>query len=599
MSAPPAPNTVPPHFASASLYVGDLLPDVTEAALYEIFHVVGPVSSIRVCRDSVTRKSLGYAYVNYHNVGDAERALDTLNFSGIKQQPCRIMWSHRDPALRKNNVGNVFVKNLDKAVDNKALHDTFSVFGNILSCKVATGPDGKSQGYGFIHFESDEAAKAAITQVNGMKIGQKEVFVGPFVRKEERGSSHSRFTNIYIKNFPSTWDEETLKKILDPFGKVTSMALRVDRRERGAAPFAFANFESFDDAQRAVDELNDKYVAGSGLVESAEEALKIPATQEEGEAEEEIPMKLYVSRHMTKHERAVMFKRQQAALTTPGSLRGKEPAVNLYIKNLADEVDDIALRAAFEEFGPVVSAKVMRNQKNQSRGFGFVSFENKDSAPKAVTEMHLKMFHNKPLYVGLAEKREQRFHRLSQRYRIPPLRPNSMMGLQAPNVQFSGGNQSLVYQQGPVMASSQNRGSGYIGYQNNQMNNQWRGPSQRPQYRSSGAPAVPMFPMGPGGPAQQRRGPRNRYVGGEPPREAEIESSVSPSPQAVQLQKQSIGEKLFPKIQRYQPQLAGKITGMMLEMETTELVQLLESDTMLKAKVDEALRVLEFATHQN
>ena len=60
----------------ASLYVGDVNEDVTEAMLYEVFNAVGPVASIRVCRDSVTRKSLGYAYVNYHNVADAERALD-------------------------------------------------------------------------------------------------------------------------------------------------------------------------------------------------------------------------------------------------------------------------------------------------------------------------------------------------------------------------------------------------------------------------------------------------------------------------------------------------------------------------------------------
>lgn len=66
----------------------------------------------------------------------AERALDTMNFDVLKGRPMRIMWSQRDPSLRKSGVGNVFIKNLDRSIDNKAMYDTFSAFGNILSCKV-------------------------------------------------------------------------------------------------------------------------------------------------------------------------------------------------------------------------------------------------------------------------------------------------------------------------------------------------------------------------------------------------------------------------------------------------------------------------------
>lgn len=89
------------------------------------------------------------------------------------------MWIQKDPSIRKSGIGNIFIKNLDKSIDNKALYDTFSTFGNILSCKVEQGvnSEGKieSLGYGFVHFETQEAAEQAIAKVNGMLINGKVV----------------------------------------------------------------------------------------------------------------------------------------------------------------------------------------------------------------------------------------------------------------------------------------------------------------------------------------------------------------------------------------------------------------------------------------
>lgn len=52
-----------------------------------------------------------------------------------------------------------------------------------------------------------------------------------------------------------------------------------------------------------------------------------------------------------------------------------------------------------------------------------------------------------------------------------------------------------------------------------------------------------------------------------------------------QEQKQMLGERLFPLIAQMQPELAGKITGMLLEIDNTELLHMLESRDSLKAKV--------------
>ena len=89
-------------------------------------------------------------------------------------------------------------------------------------------------------------------------------------------------------------------------------------------------------------------------------------------------------------------------------------------------------------------------------------------------------------------------------------------------------------------------------------------------------PGGPGMPGGPGAP---------------PPRQELNASTLAAAP--PEQQKQLLGERLFPLIQNVEPALAGKITGMLLEMDNGELLNLLESPDALNAKIMEALSVLQ------
>jgi len=624
----------------ASLYVGDLHLDVTEAMLYEIFNAVGPVGSIRICRDSVSRRSLGYGYVNFLSVSDAERALDTLNYSSIKGRACRIMWSQRDPSLRKSGAGNIYVKNLDRSIDNKALYDTFSLFGNILSCKVSSDLTGKSRGYGFVHYETEDAAKQAIERVNGMQIGEKTVEVTLFLKRGDREAPKEIFTNLYIKNLPDNFDEAALKEMFDAHGTVTSSCIMEDKQGR---KFSFVNYEIPEMAKAAVDALNGKDMRADD--------------KKDGDAEE--ADLLYVGRAQTKAERQREFRAKappQAATGSPST------GVNLYVKNLDEETNDESLKELFSAFGTITSVCAMRDEKEKCKGFGFVCFSSPAEATKAVTEMHLKVVKGKPLYVGLAEKRDARSERLRQRYSPAVgggkggkdgkgkgkgkmdgmgggmmggcgpqgggMMGGGMMG-GCPNMGMMGGgmmgNPQMMGMMGgqkggmmcnPMMA--QMMGKGMMGGKGPMPMNPAMGmmgqkgcmPPQMMGMMGKGGPmpGMPGMPgmMRPMMPQQRPMMPQGMPGGQQMPPQQPMQQQPQ-QPQAPQggpltaaalaaapagVQKQMLGEKLFPAISRFQPSLAGKITGMMLEMDNSELLMLLESEQQLKGKVDEAIRVL-------
>lgn len=594
----------------------------------------------------------------------AERALDTMNFDVLGAKPMRIMWSQRDPGLRKSGVGNIFIKNLDKSIDNKVMYDTFSTFGNILSCKVALDEEGKSRGYGFVHFETEEAAEQAIAKINGMLLNDKQVFVGRFVPRKERekqmGERAKKFTNVFVKNFGEELEsDEKLEEMFKEFGPIASAKVAKDdgsdaTKSKG---FGFVAFQNAEDAEKAVTAMNGKEINGH---------------------------QLYVGRAQKKAERQAELKKRYEEVKA--QRMNKYAGVNLYVKNLDDTIDDEKLKREFEAFGTITSAKVMTDSNGRSKGFGFVCFSQATEATKAVTDMNGKIVVSKPLYVALAQRKDDRRQQLlTQQYQ----RASQMAttGRQAPAggpgmPHMHGGplaNPMMVQQQLNPMAAQNGVpgvGPGHNPYMAPNFSPyqkfQYAGPPQHPmQARPRWGPQAPMpraaymmrtgpgvvprvaspgqrvaapvqpggrpivsnqarppsrhmapmvqggrppMPMGQAGPYKQYPGafvpsagianPPANMAGPVPPVQAAqpvnavnvqghepltAKMLAGADPQA---QKNMLGERLFPLIEQIYPNEAGKITGMLLEIDNAEILHMLVHPESLRAKVDEAKAVL-------
>lgn len=285
----------------------------------------------------------------------------------------------------------------------------------------------------------------------------------------------------------------------------------------------------------------------------------------------------------------------------------------------------------------------MLDPQGVSKGSGFVAFSTPEEASKALNAMNGKMIGKKPLYVAVAQRKEERKARLQsyfaqlrtqgamsplasgfpgyhsgphrldpqqlyygqgspgllhpqpagygyQQQLIPGIRPgvtpNYIMPYnlqrqqgqpgQRMGVRRGGNSQQMLQQQ--VLHRNNNEGLGYMG-------NARDGVDQSTVTQSVVGPVLPL-------PYGVSRMPVNS-VEVQRPNPVHISTLISALASASPRERNKmLGEQLYPLVQGFEPEHARKVTGMLLEMDQTEVLHLIESPDALKEKVEEAMAVL-------
>lgn len=174
------------------------------------------------------------------------------------------------------------VKNLSADTTTEELKKCFEPFGTVVAAEVKFKDDGKSRGFGFVVFSSEDDSKKATAELHDREVAGKKLIVGPAERREDDGKkgkgdgkgSHSRSPSgpfgggggfrLNVKNM--AWDitAEKLRELFAPFGEVSDaqVKLKESGKSRG---FGFVVLPTEEAAKKAIAEMHDKEVEGKKL----------------------------------------------------------------------------------------------------------------------------------------------------------------------------------------------------------------------------------------------------------------------------------------------------------------------------------------------
>ncbi|KAF2736974.1 RNA-binding domain-containing protein [Polyplosphaeria fusca] len=174
-----------------TIYIGNLDERVSDQLVWELFIQMGRIDNIHLPKDRVTQTHQGFGFVTFKSEEDAEYAAKILNQIRLFGKPMRVNKASADKQKTIEIGAELFVGNLDGMVDEKTLYDAFHRFGPLISVpKIARDEQNLSKGYGFVSFADFDSSDAAIANMNGQVMINKEITVQYAYKKDGKGERH-------------------------------------------------------------------------------------------------------------------------------------------------------------------------------------------------------------------------------------------------------------------------------------------------------------------------------------------------------------------------------------------------------------------------
>ncbi|KAF1996377.1 splicing factor, CC1-like protein [Amniculicola lignicola CBS 123094] len=179
-----------------TVFVQQIAARAKDRHLKQFFEVIGNVVDATIVTDRLSGRSKGVGYVEFAKQDSVVKALD-LTGQKLKGVPIivQLTESEKNRAVKAAdgvpmNANNtpfhrLFIGNVHFSVTESDLQDIFNPFGTIESVGIATEKDQgnptappKSRGYGYIQFKEPEHAKAALAEMNGFEVANRQIRVG-------------------------------------------------------------------------------------------------------------------------------------------------------------------------------------------------------------------------------------------------------------------------------------------------------------------------------------------------------------------------------------------------------------------------------------